>query len=153
MKDKQFLVIGFSLIDNKHYRKIMTSSKGIEMTYQWLRRNVVRAPMMNKYANYVYKNYFLKGILAVSINTDQLSKSLFLSKPTVLKNLDILHKEGLIKIDNLDTSRGGNQNPQRAYKLGKWLTEIDTEGNEKYNEFFYAFDIISREEMYGKSIS
>ena len=47
MADKQFLVTGFNLIDDDDYRRIMTSNKGIEMTYQWLKRNIVRAPMRN----------------------------------------------------------------------------------------------------------
>ena len=144
MRDNQFLVIGFSLIDNDFYRRVMASSKGIEMTYQWLRRNIVRAPMRNRYAMYVYEHYFTKGVLATSINTDQLAKDLFLSKPTVLKNLELLAEAGLIKIDAAEASRGGNQNPQRIYKFGRWIDE-----NGKYNEYYYTFDIVAKEEIYG----
>ena len=143
MKDSQFIVTAYNLIDSEDYRKIMTSSKGIEMTYQWLRRNIVRAPMRNPRALEVHEKYFLKGYLAVSINERQLSESLFISRSTLKKNLNILVDSKILKVGESDViSRGGNQQAQKVYILGKWSTDIDLKGNEKYKEFLLAFDLV-----------
>lgn len=143
MKDKQFIVIGYSLIDNDTYRKTMTSSKGIEMTYQWLRRHIIRAPLNNVYAMEVFKRYYMKGILAVSINERELARKLFISVNTLRKNLTILEENGFLKSDDLKTkTRGGHQLPQKVYKLGRWVSETDLEGTVKQAEFLYMFDML-----------
>jgi hypothetical protein len=146
MKDNQFIVIGYSLLDNDTYRKIMTSRKGIEMTYQWLKRHIVRAPMRNIYGNEVYKEYFLKGMLAASIGEEQLAIDLNISRSCVRDNLHDLAKSGIIKIKELDSkSRGdGAQKKHKVYVLGRWVTETDLNGHERYAEFMYAFDLLDK---------
>lgn len=151
MKDNQFVVTGFDMIENITYIKTMTSSKGIEMTYQWLRRNIIRAPMRNKYANEVYNRFFLKGILATTINTDKFSKRLFISRNTLMKNLDILEKNGLIeKLDCDFKAHGEGQIAQKVYKLGTWKTIPDSDGEEHYKEFLKALDLITKNDIYGE---
>jgi hypothetical protein len=143
MKDKQYIVIGYDVINNDTYRKVMTSNKGIEMTYQWLRRRIIRAPMVNLYGREVFDKYYMHGILATSINEKDLAKKLFISNNTLRRNLEILEKNNFIKIDTLDTKTGGsNQKPQKVYKLGRWISETDSEGEEKISEFLYSFDIL-----------
>ena len=143
MKDKQFIVIGYRLIDNDEYRKVMTSNKGIEMTYQWLRKNIVRAPMRNAYCREVFDNYYMNGILAASINEKELAKKLFISNHTLRRNINILKEYKFIEVENLKTKTGGtNQKPQKVYKLGKWISEVDFEGAEKVTELLYVFDIL-----------
>ena len=145
MKDNQFLVIGYDLLDSEDYRKIMTKRKGIEITYQWLRRHIVRAPMRNVYGNEVYSKYFLKGYLAASIGEEQLSADLFISRSCVRDNLQDLSKAGLIKIKELNSkSRGGGaQKKQKVYVLGRWVTETDLNGHEHYAEFMYSLDLLN----------
>lgn len=143
MKDKQFIVIGYNIINNDAYRKVMTSNKGIEMTYQWLRRHIIRAPMRNLYGREVFDKYYMHGILATSMNEKDLAKKLFISNNTLRRNMDILENNGFIKVETLDTKTGGsNQKPQKVYKLGRWISEIDVEGEEKISEFLYSFDIL-----------
>lgn len=143
MKDKQFIVIGYNIINNDTYRRVMTSNKGIEMTYQWLRRNIVRAPMRNLYGREVFDRYYMHGILATSMNEKDLAKKLFISNNTLRRNIDILEKNGFIKVSTLEAKTGGtNQKPQKVYKLGRWISEIDAEGEEKISEFLYSFDIL-----------
>jgi hypothetical protein len=146
MKDSQFIVIGYNLLDNDDYRKIMASRKGMEMTYQWLKRHIVRAPMRNIYGNEVYNEYFLKGMLATSLGEEQLAKDLYISRCCVRDNLKDLDKFGFIKIKELKAkSRGeGAQRKQKVYVLGKWVTETDFKGHERYNEFMFAFDLLNR---------
>lgn len=145
MKENQFIVIGYNLMDNDEYRKIMTKRKGIEMTYQWLRRHIVRAPMRNIYGNEVYKEYFLKGLLASSIGEEQLSEDLFISRSCVRDNLQDLADAKLIKIKELNSkSRGDSaQKKQKVYVLGRWVTETDLNGHERYAEFMFAFDLLN----------
>ena len=97
MKDKQYIVIGYDVINNDTYRKVMTSNKGIEMTYQWLRRRIIRAPMVNLYGREVFDKYYMHGILATSINEKDLAKKLFISNNTLRRNLEILEKNNFIK--------------------------------------------------------
>jgi hypothetical protein len=146
MKDNQFVVVGYSLLDNDEYRKIMTSRKGMELTYYWLRRNVVRAPMRNVYGKEVYEQYFLKGYLAASIGEEQLAQDLFISRHCVRDNLRDLEKNGIIKIKELKTkTRGdGAQKKQKVYVLGKWMSETDAKGREKYAQFYYAIDAVEK---------
>lgn len=146
MKDNQFIVIGYTLLDNDEYRKIMTTRKGMEMTYQWLKRNIVRAPMNNAYSKEVYSEYFLKGYLAVSIGEEQLAEDLFISRHCIRDNLNDLQEAGLIKIKELSTKTrgGGAQKKQKVYVLGRWVTETDLQGRERYKEFMYAFDILNK---------
>lgn len=146
MSDKQFLVVGFSLIDNDKYREIMTSNKGIEMTYQWLRRNIIRAPMRNAYCREVFDQYFMKGELAATANEKELADKLFISNNTLRKNVEILENNGFIKVGRLNAKPGGSaQHAQKVYRLGKWLSEIDLQGNEKVVEFLYIFDILTED--------
>ena len=143
MKDKQFIVIGYSILENDDYRKVMTSNKGIEMTYQWLRKNIVRAPMRNAYGREVFDKYYMNGLLACSISEKDLAKKLFISNNTLRRNLEILENEGFIKVEKLETKTGGkNQKPQKVYKLGRWVSEIDLSGEEKIAEFLYMFDLM-----------
>jgi GTP-sensing pleiotropic transcriptional regulator CodY len=146
MKDNQFLVIGYNLLDSKEYRNIMTKRKGMEMTYQWLRRHIVRAPMRNIYGNEVYKEYFLNGSLAASIGEEQLAQDLGISRSCVRDNLKDLDEAGLIKIKELTskTRMGSAQKKQKVYILGKWVTETDLNGHERYAEFMLAFDLINK---------
>lgn len=145
MKDTQFLVIGFSMLDNEDYREIMTSNKGIEMTYQWLRRNIVRAPMNNPYSNEVYKRFFLKGYLAVSICEEDLATKLFISRPTLRKNLMVLNKNGFIRIkQSIIKATNPTQKSQNVYILGKWKNEIFLNNEERYTEFLFSYDILKK---------
>jgi hypothetical protein len=146
MKDNQFVVVGYSLLDSEKYRKIMTSRKGMELTYYWLRRNVVRAPMRNVYAREVYERYFLKGYLAASIGEEQLARDLFISRHCVRDNLKDLEKHGIIKIKELKTkTRGeGAQKKQKVYIVGKWVSETDLQGREKYAQFYYIVDAMEK---------
>ena len=148
MKDKHFLVTGFNLIDNEKYRKVMTSNKGIEMTYQWLKRKIVRAPMRNAYCREVFDKYYMKGVLATTANEKELASKLFISNNTVRRNIEILEKEGFIKVEDLKTKvRGPGQRAQKVYKLGRWLSEIDLNGDEKIVEFMLVFDILTEADM------
>jgi hypothetical protein len=144
MKDNQFIVIGYNLLDSREYREIMTKRKGMEMTYQWLRRHIVRAPMRNIYGNEVYKEYFLNGSLAASIGEEQLAQDLNISRSCIRDNLQDLAEAGLLKIKELKSkSRGdGAQKKQKVYVLGKWVTETDLNGHERYSEFMLAFDLL-----------
>jgi hypothetical protein len=146
MKDSQFIVIGYNLLDSDTYRKIMTSRKGMEMTYQWLKRHIVRAPMRNAYGNEVYNRYFLKGKLAASLGEEQLAKDLNISRSCVRDNLHDLKKAGLIDIEELETKTRGNgaQKKHKVYILGKWVTETDLNGHERYAEFMLAFDLLNK---------
>jgi predicted transcriptional regulator len=148
MSDKQFLVTGFKLIDNDTYRKVMTSNKGIEMTYQWLKRHIVRAPMRNVYCREVFDKYYMKGVLATTANEKELANKLFISNRTVRRNIEILESNGFIKVEDLKTKvRGPGQRPQKVYKLGRWLSEINHEGDEKIVEFMSVFDILTEAEF------
>lgn len=143
MRDKQFIIIGYDLLDNDQYRKVMTSNKGIEMTYTWLRKNIIRAPMRDAYAREVFDRYFMKGVLAASINEKTLAKKLFISNNTLRRNIQILKDNKFIKIDTLTTKTGGkNQRPQKVYKLGRWVTETNLKDDERVVEFLYVFDIL-----------
>jgi len=143
MKSNQFIVIDYNLLDNDEYRKIMASSKGIEMTYQWLKRNIVRAPMRNAYRREVFDKYYMNGILAATSNEKELATDLFISNNTLRKNISILAENKLISIRKLETKfRGRTQNAQKVYILGKWMSKIDLKGNEKIVEFMKAFDIL-----------
>lgn len=147
MKDKQFLVTGYRLIDSPEYRKLMTKRKGMEMTYQWLRRNIVRAPMKDKYKNEVYDEYFVKRhLIAATIKEEKLAEDLFISRSTLRENLKDLNEAGFIKIQDLKTkTRGdGAQRPQKVYVLGKWITEINLNDEEEYKELMYVFDVINK---------
>ena len=145
MRDDQFIVTSFNLLDNEEYRQLMTKRKGMEMTFNWLRRNIVRAPMKNVYGNEVYNEYFLKGFLATSIGEEQLAEDLFISRHCVRDNLKDLADAGVIKIKNLKSkSRGdGAQKKQKVYILGRWINKSDLNGREKYCEFMYVFDLIT----------
>jgi hypothetical protein len=145
MRDDQFIITGFSLLDNEEYRHLMTKRKGIEMTYQWLRRNIVRGPMKNVYSNEVYNDYYLKGYLATSVGEEQLAEDLNLSRHCVRDNIKDLAGADVIKIRNLKSkSRGdGAQKKQKVYILGRWINKSDLNGREKYSEFVYIFDLIT----------
>lgn len=144
MKDNQFIVIGYNLLDHHEYRKIMTSSKGIEMTYQYLRRHIIRAPMRNAYKREVFDRYYMNGVLAATSNEEELAESLFISRGTLRKNISILSENNLISVEKLETKfRGKTQNSQNVYILGRWLSEMDLSGEEKIVEFMKAFDILT----------
>jgi len=148
MRDKHFLVTGFNLIDNDKYRKVMTSNKGIEMTYQWLKRTIIRAPMRNIYCREVFDKYYMKGVLATTANEKELASKLFISNNTVRRNIEILETNGFIKVEDLKTKlRGPGQRPQKVYKLGRWLSEIGPDGDEKVVEFMRVFDILTEADM------
>lgn len=144
MKDNQFIVIGYNLLDNDDYRRIMTSSKGIEMTYQWLRRNIIRAPMRNAYKREVFDKYYMNGILATTSNEKELAADLYISNNTLRKNVNILAENKLISVEKLETKfRGKTQNSQNVYIIGRWMSELDLKGKEKIVEFMKAFDILT----------
>jgi hypothetical protein len=144
MKDNQFIVIGYNLLDNHRYRKIMTSSKGIELTYQYLRRHIVRAPMRNAYKREVFDKYYMNGMLATTSNEEELAENLFISRGTLRKNISILKEHKLISVEKLETKfRGKTQNAQNVYILGRWMSEMDLNGEEKIVEFMKAFDILT----------
>jgi DNA-binding FadR family transcriptional regulator len=84
-------------------------------------------------------------MLAASIGEEQLSEDLNLSRSCVRDNLKDLQDSGLIKIKELDhKSRGKSaQRSQKVYILGRWVTETDLNGHERYAEFMYAFDLLS----------
>jgi hypothetical protein len=142
--EKNFMTLGFELIDSKEYRKIMTSNKGIEMTYQFLRRHIIRAPMKHKAKNDVYKNYFLNGKLATTITLEHLAEFLFLNRKTVKKNIDLLVDfKFIIQHDMTVKFREGPQRFQKVYELGRWYTESDlNDQNETYHEFIYANNVV-----------
>jgi predicted transcriptional regulator len=139
LKDNQFIVTGFSLLDNKKYIALMTSNKGIEMTYTILRRHIVRAPMKDEYAKDVYEKYFLKGVLASSMRGEKLASILSLSRTTVVKNLNLLEKAGVVKIKQIDSKAGHDQN---VYILGRWTTEINETDTEVVKEYLKLYDLL-----------
>jgi DNA-binding transcriptional ArsR family regulator len=136
-KNIQFIKVEFNTMDYKDYRYLMTSNKGIEMTYQWLRRYIVRSPMKTPWLNEVYEKYYLKGKLASSVTIETLMEDLNLAKDTILKNLKILKDNGIMDVAELDTKKHkGMQKKQKVYIFGKWKTHINEEGKEIYNEYF-----------------
>lgn len=147
--NNQFIVTGFSLLDNKKYIALMTSNKGIEMTYTILRRHIVRAPMRDAYAKDVYEKYFLKGVLASSMRGEKLANILSLSRTTVKKNLAILEKAGVIKIKQIDSKAGHDQN---VYILGRWTTEINETDTEVVKEYLKIFDLLQDEKTLEKDL-
>ncbi len=147
--NNQFIVTGFSLLDNKKYITLMTSNKGIEMTYTILRRHIVRAPMKDAYAKDVYEKYFLKGILASSIRGEKLSNILSLSRTTVVKNLNLLEKAGVIKIKQIDSKAGHDQN---VYILGRWITEINETDTEVVKEYLKIYDLLQEDGFLEKDL-
>lgn len=146
MGERLFLVTSFNLIDNEKYRSVMVSNKGIEMTYMYLRRNIIRAPMRDVYKREVFDKYYMKGKLATTSNEKDLSKKLFISNHTIRRNMEILEKNKFIEIENLNVRPGGpGQKPQKVYVLGRWISEIDLEGEEHTSEFLFVFDILKSE--------
>jgi hypothetical protein len=134
-KDKNFLLTPFNVMDCKDYRQLMTSNKGIHMTYEWLRRYIVRAPMKTPWLNEVYNKFFLKGLLASAITQDDLAEDLFLDRKTIIKNIDILVKAKAIEVGELEFKKhDGAQRAQKVYVLGKWKTYIDKDNKEKISE-------------------
>jgi predicted transcriptional regulator len=147
--NNQFIVTGFSLLDNKKYIALMTSNKGIEMTYTILRRHIVRAPMRDAYAKDVYEKYFLKGVLASSMRGEKLASILSLSRTTVKKNLAILEKAKVLEIEQIDSKAGHDQN---VYILGKWTTEINETDTEVVKEYLKIFDLLQDEKSLEKDL-
>jgi predicted transcriptional regulator len=145
LKEILYMSTRFNLLDNKKYIALMTSNKGIEMTYTILRRHIVRAPMRDAYANGVHEKYFLKGILASSIRGEKLSKILSLSRTTVMKNLNLLEKAGAIKIKQIDSKAGHDQN---VYILGRWTTEINETDTEVTREYLKIYDLLQEERTF-----
>jgi hypothetical protein len=84
-------------MDNDKYRRVMASNKGIEITYQFLRRHIIRAPMKDVYKREVFDKYFMKGKLASTINERDLAAKLFLSNRTVRRNIEILKENNFLK--------------------------------------------------------
>jgi DNA-binding transcriptional ArsR family regulator len=99
--------------------------------------------MIDPCSREVFDKYYMHNLLGVSITEEKLAEKLFLSRPTIHKNLEILDKGGLIDIEELETKKGGSkQVPQRVYILGRWVSEIDLKGEEKVREYLYAFNLL-----------
>lgn len=138
------LYTDFGTIDNDLYRQVMTSNKGIEMTYQYLRRNIVRGEMTNRYGNEVYNKFYRNGKLAASISEKELSKKLFVSNHTIRRNIEILSDCKLIKVDELSFRVGGSfKKSQKVYILGDWTTTLNDKGDDRKVEYLYSVDIFN----------
>jgi hypothetical protein len=143
MTDRHFLITSFRLMDNDKYRRVMASNKGIEITYQFLRRHIIRAPMKDVYKREVFDKYFMKGKLASTINERDLAAKLFLSNRTVRRNIEILKENNFLKVGSLKVKPGGSkQRPQNVYVLGRWVSETDFKGEETTKEYLFVFDIL-----------
>jgi len=138
-----FILTSFKKIDNEEYRKIMTSSKGIMLTYFFLKRYVIRAGIKNNSIAFkIYKKFYEKGFLASSVSINILSERLGLSKNTLLKNLSILEKCGLIRVKTIKTSIPYSKNQtQNVYIMGKWIEEYDESGLPKIKEWWFEDSI------------
>jgi predicted ArsR family transcriptional regulator len=85
----------------------------------------------------------MQGILATTSNEKDLAAKLYISNNTLRKNISILEEKGFIKVERLKTKPGGaSQHAQKVYKLGRWVSEDDLQGNELVKEFLYVFDIL-----------
>ena len=72
------------------------------------------------------------GVLATTVNEKELAGKLYISNNTLRRNIEILKEHKFIKVNTLKTKIGGpGQKAQKVYKLGRWLSELDLEGNEK----------------------
>lgn len=141
-KKKNYLITEFDVIDRVEYRHLMTSNKGIHMTYEWLRRHIVRAPMKTPWLNEVYERFYLQGLLASSITKDDLAEDLNISVTTIKKNLSLLENANTMEVKELNTKKHkGGQIPQKVYILGKWKTYME-DGKEKYVEFNRLKDVL-----------
>ena len=142
-KKINYLLTKFEVIDRSEYRHLMTSNKGIQMTYEWLKRHIIRAPMKTPWLNEIYENFYLKNLLASSITQEDLAEDLNLSVTTIKKNLALLESAKAVVVKKLKTKkREGAQKPQHVYILGKWKTYIDDDGKEKYREFDRLKDVL-----------
>ena len=141
---KQFLVTQFSVLDNRNFRKVMSSNKGIMLTWTWLRRHIVRAPMNTPYLKMVYEDYYMNGLLATTAPHNKLVKLLNISNKTFIRNVSILKNVGYLKVKGLQDTKSDTQH---VYILGKWKLYRDEEGDEKYAEFMFVDDVISDDSL------
>lgn len=144
MSERLFLVTSFNLINSDKYRSVMTSNKGIEMTYQYLRRHIVRAPMRDVYKREVFDQYFMNNKLAATMNEKELAEKLFISNRTVRRNIEILKESGFLEVETLKVKPGGPmQRGQKVYILGRWISELDLKGEETPKEYLLVYNILN----------
>lgn len=147
MSKEQFLTMSFDIFDNKKFRRTMSENKGVMMTWLWLRRNIVRAPMDSPYLRKVYDICYMNGMLATTIPFTKLMKILCVSDKTLTKNINVLKNNGYIKIMYLDNKKPSAHKPQNVYVLGKWKKYINVDGMEVTSEFMFVDDVISNEKL------
>jgi hypothetical protein len=141
--NRRFLVVEFAILENQRYRHLMTSAKGIEMTYQWLRHYIIRGPMMDPCKLEVFYTYYLDGWLATTIREETLAKQLNISRALLRRNIEALKQANLIIVKKLKHRKGGKkQRAQNVYVLGKWKSEKDLAGNETIVEFLFEQDYL-----------
>jgi len=145
MSDKQFLTVSFDVMNNNNFRRIMSENKGVMMTWLWLRKNIVRAPMDNPYLRKIHDVCFMNGLLATTIPFVKLMKILGVSDKTLTKNIHILEDSGYIKIIHLNNKKPSAHKPQNVYVLGKWKNYVNEDGMETTSEFMFVDEIISSE--------
>lgn len=145
MSKEQFLSIAFDTLDNKKFREVMSENKGIMMTWLWLRRNIVRAPMDSPYLRKVYNVCYVNGLLATTTPRIKLMKILGVSDKTLTRNIHVLEKSGYIKITHFNENKPSAHKPQNIYVLGRWKNHINKDGMEVTVEFLFADDVVSAE--------
>jgi len=135
--DDYFLRIERGVILNESYRKTFGGPAGI--IYQWLWSRIARKQWKDTTGYPLKKDYYDKKFLACTMSMRHIAEKCGFSKNTVKKHIDILKKEGVIKVKYFipkDKKRG-----QNIYTLGKWkkvkLKNADGGKKEKIQETFF----------------
>lgn len=137
---KQFMLIQFDWIEDKNYRRVMCSCKGIQLVYDILRRYVIRDRLKHKVARYIFDNYYSKGVLASSVTYNYLIERTGLSSTTIAKCIANLKEAGYIEVQDAPSDIGETQN---IYLLGKRKVYTNEDGNEVACDYWKIDDLVS----------
>lgn len=142
MEKKKFLIVDFTWVESKTYRKVMGSCKGIQLIYDILRKYVVRNNLEHKVSKHIYENYYSKNKLASSVPYSHLNKLTGMSMTSIKKCIDTLVEAGFITIE---TAVGYTSDKQNVFVLGKVKAYTDGNGLPTTMEFWKVDDIVSQE--------
>lgn len=109
--DYRIMALTKGVVMNDRFRKMMNDCL---MIYLFLKANIIRGRLQQDPLK-IYKNYYEKGFLAVSYTEDYLADAMGFSRYYVRKQLNKLHKAGIIKKDMIQT---GKKKRNCVYILG-----------------------------------
>lgn len=141
---KNFMTVQFDWIDNNKYRNVMCSCKGIQLVYDLMRKYVIRDRLQHKVSQYIFDNFYSKGILASSVTYNFLVETTGMGKATVAKCISNLVDAGYVEIQKTASLSGEEQN---VYALGRRRVYTNTDGKEIVCDYWKIDDLVCEDLM------